>query len=138
MQHRSRDGRLVSVAVPGREGMGVLYYELEYGQLCFHRLVEEMSRLGVRSADFLALIDLARHPLPDMLRNTGIIWAMGPMRSTGISVVVGTVVSGLSTDADRVGIVQAGVSIHGIDQCFARYSFLVQTPTPNSAVGRQK
>ncbi len=133
MQYRPRDGRLVSAAVSGREGLEVLYYELWYDQRCFHRLAEEMQRVGVRSADMRALLVLAEQPLADHLRNTGIIWALGPLRTTGIAAVVSTVVSGLYTDGCAMGeIVQAGVSLHSIDQCYARYSFLVEQIQPTT------
>ncbi|MEK7648003.1 MAG: hypothetical protein AAB384_03135 [Patescibacteria group bacterium] len=106
--------------------MGILKYEMWYGEHAMRHLVEEMAALEVYSVDLAVLLDL-RELLLRKFSNTGIIWALGPMRTSGFMPVLSTVVAGLSTDEGLEGIVHATVSPYGFD-CpqVARYSFLVR------------
>lgn len=114
---------LTPIEIHGRTGYSVLRYELINGPDATARLVRTILDRNLRCADFPVLLDLEK-AVPEKFHNTGVIWALGPLRG-GISGIMSTVVFGMSTNLSHWGVVQAGVSIYGID-LLAHHSFLVR------------
>lgn len=125
MRNQQRPTTLEMFEGPLAQPMGILTYEMWYDEQALRRLVDEMVARGLRSVDLAVLLDL-KGLLLQKFRNTGIIWALGPTRTSGFMPVLSTVVAGLSTDDGLEGIVHANVSSYGFDcRQVARHSFLV-------------
>jgi hypothetical protein len=119
---------VVPVLIRERTGYGVLRGFEFVGDRWQYELVQLMRELRLTSAGLSVLLEWEQlsHQWPMEIRNTGVVWALGPLASDRI---LSTVISGLFTKTGEIGIVQTHLTPQGIDLP-ARHSFLVRLP-PN-------